>query len=237
MELENNEQISEEIKWLAKGPNKLARRFKGFLINGFRFHTKDRERKRRFQNSGVVVIAKTSNFASAKDKNPITGDVTYYGILKDIIELNYYEKFKVVLFKCDWIDVCQGKGIKQDEFGFTFVNPTRLMATGVHLGDEPYVLASQAQQVFYVEDPIDTDWHAVIKTKPRELFDMGEENATHWQIDLSNVEVLQDTIEANHDNHTWVREGVEGMLIETHLIPSQPIDTNSDDADNDDDDT
>lgn len=48
----------------------------------------------------------------------------YYGILTHIIELTYYKDMKFVLFKCDWLDVINpySKGLKIDEFGFTFVN-------------------------------------------------------------------------------------------------------------------
>ena len=71
-------------------------------------------------------------------------------MLNDIIELNYYERFKVTLFKCDWVDVERGKGVKKDPFGFTLVNLSKLVHTGVKSTDEPFVLASQVQQVFYV---------------------------------------------------------------------------------------
>lgn len=115
-----------------------------------------------------MVTVKTPSFASAKDKNPIVGDVTYYGVLTDIIQLYYYEDRKVVLFKCDWVDVkSQGRGIKLDELGFTLVNLKQLLST-----NEPFVLASQALQVFYVEDSVERDWHVAIKTKPRDFFDM-----------------------------------------------------------------
>ena len=29
--------VSEEVKWLAKGPNTVARRFSTFVINGYKF--------------------------------------------------------------------------------------------------------------------------------------------------------------------------------------------------------
>ena len=36
--------------------------------------------------------------------------------------------------------------------------------------DEPYVLASQAIQVFYVEDKRSKNWYVVIKIKARDVF-------------------------------------------------------------------
>ncbi|CAJ1978306.1 unnamed protein product, partial [Sphenostylis stenocarpa] len=40
-------------------------------------------------------------------------------------------------------------------------------------GDEN--AASQAQQVYYVKDTHDPNWLVVVKTKPRDLYDMPEE--------------------------------------------------------------
>ena len=60
---------------LSRGPNTLVICFKGYIINGFRFHTKDYKAKRKTQNSGVVVVAETSSFASVRDMNPATSDV------------------------------------------------------------------------------------------------------------------------------------------------------------------
>ncbi|KAL6558344.1 hypothetical protein OROMI_018694 [Orobanche minor] len=41
--------------------------------------------------------------------------------------------------------------------------------------DEPFVLASQVQQVFYVHDPSDKDWHVVIRTKARHNVEDGSD--------------------------------------------------------------
>ncbi|PRQ31777.1 hypothetical protein RchiOBHm_Chr5g0039191 [Rosa chinensis] len=54
--------------------------------------------------------------------------VEYYGILKDIIELNYRNGRKVVLFDCDWVNGrLHRSGIKKDDFGFTMVSFERLL--------------------------------------------------------------------------------------------------------------
>ena len=37
---------------------------------------------------------------------------SYYGTLKDIYEFDYYRIFKVVLFRCDWIDINSPRDLK-----------------------------------------------------------------------------------------------------------------------------
>lgn len=109
MDEEGSRQVTDKLRWLARGPNEVVRRFTGYAINGFRFHTKERERYLKTQNSGVVVKTKTS-----KD------EVNYYGAITDIFQLDYSNNYKVVLFKCDWVDI--KKGVKKDKFGTTLVN-------------------------------------------------------------------------------------------------------------------
>ncbi|KAG5630842.1 hypothetical protein H5410_002559 [Solanum commersonii] len=104
-ELDLTSNISNVIKALAQGPCYFARRFKAFFMNnGYRFRTKQCEVFMQTQNSGVLVVSMTESYVSTSDSASKSGNVTYYGRLNAIIELNYYEKFKVVLFKCDWVD-------------------------------------------------------------------------------------------------------------------------------------
>ncbi|KAL4281708.1 hypothetical protein GQ457_03G017820 [Hibiscus cannabinus] len=129
-------EVSDVIKWLCQGPNRIVKRYSGFLINGFRSHTKTHERLRRTQNCGVVVNSSTTSYASARDNCPVEGDVEYYWILTYIIELDYYGERKVVLFRCDWANVNITRCIKRDQFDFTLVNFSRLIHTGERLMDE-----------------------------------------------------------------------------------------------------
>ena len=103
--------------------------------------------------------------------NPITSDVPYYGVLIEVVKLHYLCGNRVVLFKYDWCDVINiGRGIKKDEYGYILVNFTRMLYT-----DEPFVLASQAKQVFYVKNSNESNWYTVIETQPRVLYQMSRE--------------------------------------------------------------
>ncbi|XP_020258863.1 uncharacterized protein LOC109835292 [Asparagus officinalis] len=107
---------SKTLRWLAYGPKKSALSCKGYIINGLRFHTKDVDRET--QNSGVTYDAITMCRASAKDTAQVADLVSYYGILIDIILLDYH-LFYVPLFKCHWVN--KGNGVKEED-GFTLVN-------------------------------------------------------------------------------------------------------------------
>jgi hypothetical protein len=120
----------------------LVRKYNGYIINGFLFHTRYQEEKRKIQNSGVLVLV---------------GEIEYFGILEEIIELEYYGRLNIVLFKCVWYDVeTEVKRVKirvkQNEFIFILVNSKKYLRTS-----EPFVLASQALHVFYVNDLGDKD--------------------------------------------------------------------------------
>ncbi|XP_059290918.1 uncharacterized protein LOC132044455 [Lycium ferocissimum] len=82
--------VPDYLRGLAQGPNSVAKRYTAYFINGYRFHTKTRDAPRKTQNSGVTLSATTDSFASARDQNPIDGEVIYYGVIQDIIEIDYY---------------------------------------------------------------------------------------------------------------------------------------------------
>ncbi|KAK3021521.1 hypothetical protein RJ639_046977 [Escallonia herrerae] len=135
---EGDEALSEEIISLAMGPLKKAKRYTGYVINGFKYHTKACESNRTTQHSGVMVNANTDSYASARDMNPIAGDVNYYGVLIDIIVLHYSKKYRFVLFKCDWVD--NGTGlVDRDGLGFMLVNFNHL-AHSHSISDEPFYI-------------------------------------------------------------------------------------------------
>ncbi|OMO91602.1 hypothetical protein CCACVL1_07067 [Corchorus capsularis] len=89
---EESEMVNDELRDLANGPDSRVHRYRSFLINGWRFNTKDRDLQLKTQNSGI------------------------------------------------------------------------------------FVRASQARQVYYVEDTKEPNWQVVVKTKPRDLYDLLDDD-------------------------------------------------------------
>jgi len=146
-----------------------------YNINEFKFRTLAREEGLRTQNSGVFLMSNTSCVSSSNDGNIRQADLPYYGKLEDIIQINYYGQFCVTLFKYKWADTTRDKGYKKDQWNFNCVNFDRLIHIGDHEEHEPYIEASQAQMVYYVDDMVNEGWSIVVHIKPRDLYDMGEE--------------------------------------------------------------
>ncbi|XP_020963989.1 uncharacterized protein LOC110265366 [Arachis ipaensis] len=125
----SHEDVSKQLKDLSRGPNTVAKRFSSYVINGYKFQTREHDASHTTQNSGVTLVCETPSFASAKDNNPMTKAVTYFGAINDIIELDYYACFKFVLFNCDWFEV------EEENFGLTSVHFNKRCSR-----DDPFVV-------------------------------------------------------------------------------------------------
>ena len=154
----NDETASETLRWLAHGPNFDVICWSGYDINNFCFYTEHLDSKSAVQNSGVMVEAESLHFSSSKDKCPVLASVSYFGVIQEIWEIDY-NKFRVPVFKCNWVDI--NSGIQVDEFGYTTVNLNSLAYK-----NEPFIMASQARQVFYVTDPSNNSLSVVLQSKP-----------------------------------------------------------------------
>ncbi|XP_048628529.1 uncharacterized protein LOC106353564 [Brassica napus] len=104
----NSKEHSTKLRWLAFGPRFTAHTNKGFVINGNRFHIQSVKRKT--QNSGVTYEAFSMCRSSARDTRHTADMVTYYGVITEIILLDYH-MFSVPLFKCNWAN--RGYGVRK----------------------------------------------------------------------------------------------------------------------------
>jgi len=129
----------EGLRNLAEGPLFTITSYQGYGINGYTFYTLAQDQKSVYQNSGVCVVA--------LDNTDVQKDA-YYGQIEEIWELTYpgvKEPFKVTVFRCRWVKGT--RGINKDRYGFTTIDFEQ-----VGYKDEPFVLAAQVSQVFYVLD-------------------------------------------------------------------------------------
>ena len=104
----------------------------------------------------------------------------YYGKLVEVVEVEYpgWPMKRTVLFRCDWFDptVPVGKRVHND-YNLVEVNHRRRLQKY-----DPFILASQAQQVFYCGYPSlrndKRDWWAVSKIVPRSTIIIDESSSS-----------------------------------------------------------
>jgi len=85
--------------------------------------------------------------------------------------VEYYDRTRYVLFKCDWAGIKKYKGYKEDEYGLTLVNFKNLIHMGERINNDMYVLSSQ---VCYIEDGRNPNWSCVVRTKARNMYDVDQ---------------------------------------------------------------
>ncbi|KAH0652728.1 hypothetical protein KY289_030406 [Solanum tuberosum] len=71
-------------------------------------------------------------------------------------------------------DTTRDRGYQKDRWNLNCVNFDKLIHTGEREEHEPYIEASQAQLVFYVDDIVNKGWSVAVHLKPRDMYDMGE---------------------------------------------------------------
>ena len=186
-------------------------KYNGYTINGCRYHTKEQDDLRTTQNSGVSVVASTMQIARAKDKNPIFGELCFYRIITEIWDLDY-TKFRIPVFKCGWVN--NNKDIKVDELGFTLVDLTK-----VAYKSDSFILASQAKQVFYVQDQLESRWSIVLSQKDflhkEGVDDLIEVPAKHHP-SISAIPKIYSFDDMDYSQAICMWEDSEGIWIENN---------------------
>ncbi|KAL3638081.1 hypothetical protein CASFOL_018094 [Castilleja foliolosa] len=140
-------------------------------------------------------------FSSSKDKNPLRATSSHYGIIEEIWEIDYL-KFKIPVFRCKWVD--GNNGVKVDETGVTLVDFSKVGSK-----NEPFVMASQVKQVFYITDPSNKNVSVVLHGKRLISGDDDESNLDVCEISTFssgladiNSEIVIDDVHAVRVDHT-----------------------------------
>ncbi|KAL3826143.1 hypothetical protein ACJIZ3_022172 [Penstemon smallii] len=210
----NSPKATDALYALACGPDICIKKYTGYIVNGIRFHTIDRGSHLKSQNSGVVVEA-----------NHGDSIIDFYGVLSDILELDYIKDKRVVIFKCEWFNVGDKKiGIQKDD------KITSINFDAKWYQDDPFVLACQAKQVFYVRDTkLGKNWRVVQKFQHRHVFSRME---MQNQIDNSNeIAIMNDfvyqesepivdanTVQDEEQPLLLYRNDVEPIVLDSHTL-------------------
>ena len=176
--MQKSPEATDELYALACGPDKRTRKYSSCIVNGVRFHIKSRDLRRRSHNCGLVVKGEHND-----------EEIYFYGVLTNIIQLNYIKHKQPILFECEWYEADKKKksGIQIDEH-FTSVN-----VNGRWYKNDPYVLAIQAKQVFYLNDTkLGTNWQVVQEFQHRHLYDPEIEKMDEDIDELVNNTVYQE---------------------------------------------
>ncbi|GJW85274.1 tetratricopeptide-like helical domain, DYW domain protein [Tanacetum coccineum] len=72
-----------------------------------------------------------------------------------------------------------------------------LVYMGENFKDDPFIISTQARQVFYIEDLKDVGWSHVIMTKPMDIYDMGtnvnrDDDDSYTQCMPCNIPIMHD---------------------------------------------
>ncbi|CAA7021406.1 unnamed protein product [Microthlaspi erraticum] len=152
-----------------------------YCTRGYVFKRRTQFNNRQTVNDGVVVH---------------TTDVDYYGVLEDILEVEYpgYINLKCVLFKFHWYDPTSKRGVRLTELGVTVINSSRKLNKY-----DPFIIASQADQVCYLPYPrvsqINNPWITVAQVNPRGRVDGVKDHDPMQQNSAGVTSVIKNSLE------------------------------------------
>ncbi|KAL2933727.1 Ribonuclease R [Bienertia sinuspersici] len=97
---------------------------------------------------------------------------------------------------------------------------------------EPFVLMSQAKQVFYVSDGLDPNWLVVAETHPRHHYNVAERDVIEDDEDAlqqlqprvaENALISQKNLQETHDPFVEIRDDIGELLLDA-IEANQPKD-------------
>lgn len=206
MREEKSPEATNDLWSLANGPNLLVKEYSGCIINGVRFRTREVDNRRKSQNSGVLTEG---------DHEGVTHE--FYGHLCNVWELEYMCHNKVVLFQCEWYNTGntgRSRTLRTDDYC------TSIDVTSRWYQHDPFILPSQAKQVFYLNDTKwGQPWQVVQRVQHRGVFDVpevGDGESLHEpeENDVFQQENITDVVPIDiGPNVQCYRDGVEAEVV------------------------
>lgn len=211
MKVQKSTAVNDDFYSLSQGPLERYNSYQKCVVNDVRFRCKNYDDTLRTQCSGVCAEGDHEN-----------DDVIYYGVLVEILELSFLFERKIYLFRCKWYNSNpKGRSIIVEN------NLTSINTSSTWYPDEPFILASQAQQVFYMLDmKRNSSWRIVQKVNHSSIYDIPEK--CYAINDSQNNDVFQEDesfqlppfkpIEEVIESSSLVRQDVASLTISSQTI-------------------
>jgi hypothetical protein len=211
--------MSAELRQVA---NSFAYRFKkysGYDVNGYRFRTTNYDKSRPNRKttcSGVIT--------------PGLDDVDYFGRIEEMYELNFYgsKPLTLVIFKCHWFDP-QVTRQTHSNLGIVEIRQDSTLP-----GDDVYIVAQQATQVYYLPYVCQTKehlkgWDVVYKVLSHGMLPVPNDKDYNLDPDIYDGEFFQeDGLEGRFEID--LTEAI-GMDVDIEMV----VDEEEDEVQNDND--
>ncbi|KAI3882234.1 hypothetical protein MKX03_009554 [Papaver bracteatum] len=131
---QESEEATNELFSLACGPQSM-KSYPCCVINGVCFWVR-RDKRLAAPNPGLHILRKIEDEV-----------IELFGLATNVIELVYKLEHRVVLFSCEWFNTNPNENLIEMEN-----NLINICVSSKWYGDDPFVLADEAVQVFYVDD-------------------------------------------------------------------------------------
>jgi len=143
--LDCNEPLNEDIICLSQPPSRIVQSYASMWAYGNHYRVEGEIGNCHMTyDSGIACNFIQGSRSSARDRNVITTNLYYVGILKEILVVSY-ATMKRILFRASWIpsNLRGVQTIRQDQYGFWLVNYARRLPEH----SQPYVFPSTVSQV------------------------------------------------------------------------------------------
>lgn len=150
----------------------------------------------------------------------------------NVIKLNYISGYHVILFKCEWFDTNPKKKRIQQDFHLTSIS-----VRNTWYENDPFVLATQASQVFYLDDyKLGSDWKIAQKVQHRHIWDVPKKDDVGDLADGTGDEAYQEEVSSNVQLEVQEDDGIVPLVrvdddLPEEIITSPDFNANGDDND------
>jgi hypothetical protein len=144
---------------LTTKPSQIATRYTRMKAFGNHFRIADESSRRLMTYDNRIASIFHVPMADAEAMS-----VNYVGVLQDILQLNYGPLHSpIILLRCEWMKRHDNPTYVRDEAGFLVVSFRHKLPRL----SEPFIFASQATQVFFLEEPGKLGWKVVLQKEAR----------------------------------------------------------------------